>query len=139
MGVLIMFSYYLKLYLATLVAFFTVDMLWLRLTTRMFYSKYLEVLLNPKPVWPAAILFYLLFAAGILVLVVLPSLHMGSTKRVLLLGALFGLITYGTYALTNLALVKDWPLIVTVVDICWGIVLGMIVSYAGFLTGKSLC
>ena len=133
-----MVFYYLKLYLATLIAFFAIDILWLGLLARRFYDKYLGFLISDKPIWSAAILFYLLFVAGLLVFVILPGLQIGSAKRVLLLGALFGLIAYGTYDLTNLALVKDWPWIVTVIDMCWGSVLGAIVSYVGFLTGKFL-
>lgn len=129
---------YLKIYVVTLVTFLAIDFLWLGLLARRFYAKYLGFLLSTKPVWSAAILFYLLFVAGVLVFVVSPSLHVGSAKRVLLLGALFGLITYGTYDLTNLALVKEWPWIVTVIDMCWGSILAAIVSYVGFLTGKFL-
>ncbi|MBN1547126.1 MAG: DUF2177 family protein, partial [Syntrophaceae bacterium] len=103
-----MVVYYLKLYVATLVTFLIIDMIWLGLIARQFYAKYLGFLLNPKPIWSAAILFYLLFVAGVLIFVVLPGLHVNSVKRVLLLGAMFGLITYGTYDLTNLALVKEW-------------------------------
>ena len=133
-----MIVYYLKLYIITLVAFFALDMVWLSLMARRFYSKYLGLMLSSKPVWSVAILFYLLFIGGVLIFVVLPGLHVNSTKRILLLGALYGLITYGTYGLTNLAIVKDWPWIVTLVDICWGIVLATLVSYIGFLAGKFL-
>jgi uncharacterized membrane protein len=133
-----MIAYYLKLYLATLVTFLALDMLWLGLLARRFYAKYLGFLLSARPVWSAAILFYLLFVAGVLVFVVLPCVHAGSAKKVLILGAFFGLITYGTYDLTNLALVKQWPLIVTVVDMCWGTILAAIVSYSGFLAAKFL-
>ena len=83
-------------------------------------------------------MFYLLFVLGLLVFVVVPSLTAGSTKKVLILGALFGLITYATYDLTNLATVKDWPLSVTAVDMLWGGVLATSVSYLGFLAGKWL-
>lgn len=133
-----MIIYYLKLYFVTLIAFFAIDILWLGLLARRFYAKYLGFLLSNKPIWSAAILFYLLFVAGVLIFVVLPGLHTGSTRKVLLLGALFGLISYGTYDLTNLALVKGWPWIVTVVDMCWGAVLAATVGYFGFLAGKFL-
>ena len=133
-----MISYYIKLYLATLVAFFAIDMLWLSLMGRRFYGRYLDLIISPKPIWSVAILFYLLFVCGVLVFVVLPGLQSGSSKRVILLGILYGLITYGTYGLTNLAIIKDWPWIVTVVDICWGIILAALVSYFGFLSGKFL-
>lgn len=133
-----MVVYYLKLYVATLVAFLIIDMIWLGLIARQFYEKYLGFLLSAKPIWSAAILFYLLFVAGVLVFVVLPGLRVNSVKRVLLLGAMFGLVTYGTYDLTNLALIKEWPWIVTVIDMCWGAILAAIVSYVGFMTGRFL-
>ena len=75
---------------------------------------------------------------GLLVFVIVPSLETGSTKKVLILGGLFGLITYATYDLTNLATVKDWPWVVTVVDLLWGCILATSVSYIGFLAGKWL-
>ena len=133
-----MTTYYLKLYLATLAAFFAIDMLWLGLVARTFYRKYLGFLMAPNPNWLAAIIFYLLFIVGILVFVVLPGLESGSLQSTLLRAALFGLITYATYDLTNLATVKDWPVIVTVVDLAWGTVLSTTVSYVSFLAGKWL-
>jgi len=133
-----MFAYYVKLYLATLAAFFAVDMVWLGLVARGFYSKHIGFLLSPSPKWAAAIVFYLLFVAGLLIFAILPGLQAGSLQRALLLGALFGLLTYATYDLTNLATVKDWPLIVTIVDMIWGTVLATIVTLAGFFIGRWL-
>lgn len=130
--------YYLKLYLVTLFAFFAIDMLWLGVVARTFYRKYLGFLLAPSPNWTAAIIFYLLFIVGILVFVVVPGLKEDSLRSTLLRAALFGLITYATYDLTNLATVKAWPVLVTVVDLIWGTVLSMAVSFAGFMAGKWL-
>lgn len=131
-------TYYLKLYAATLVAFFAIDMVWLGLVARTFYKRHLGFLMAPIPNWPAAILFYLLFIAGILVFVVVPGLSDGSLKTTLMRAALFGLVTYATYDLTNLATVKDWPVLVTVVDMIWGTVLTVTVSLAGFMAGRWL-
>ena len=130
--------HYLKLYGATLVAFFVIDMVWLGLVARGFYQKHLGFLLRPDPNWIAAIVFYLLFVAGLVVFVIVPGLQASSARKVLLLGALFGLITYATYDLTNMATVKDWPWIVTLVDLCWGVILASSVSYVGFLFGRWL-
>jgi uncharacterized membrane protein len=130
--------YYLKLYLITLLAFFAIDMIWLGVVARTFYRKHIGFLLTPSPNWTAAIIFYLLFIVGILVFVVVPGLKDGSLRSTMLRAALFGLITYATYDLTNLATVKDWPVIVTVVDLIWGTVLSMAVSFAGFMAGKWL-
>ena len=133
-----MFTYYIKVYLLTLIAFFAIDMVWLGLIARGFYQKHLGFLLRSSPNWTAAIVFYLLFVLGIVVFVIAPSLQAGSVKKVLLLGALFWIITYATYDLTNLATVKNWPWIVTVVDIAWGCVLATSVGFAGYLAGRWL-
>jgi len=131
-------AYYIKLYLATLVAFFAIDMIWLGLVARTFYRKHLDFLLAPTPNWIAAIAFYLLFVLGILALVVVPGLEDDSLKTTFLRAALFGLITYATYDLTNLATVKGWPVLVTVVDLAWGTVLSVTVSLVSFGVGKWL-
>ena len=131
-------AYYLKLYFATLIAFFAIDMVWLGLVARSFYYEQLGFLLNPNTNWVAAMIFYLLFILGILVFVVLPGLKEKSLKATILRAALFGLVTYATYDLTNLATVKDWPLAITLVDLAWGTVLTIAVSSIGFLAGKRL-
>lgn len=131
-------AYYLKLYVATFIAFLAVDMIWLGLVARTFYRKNLGFLLAPAPNWIAAVIFYLLFIVGILVFVVIPGLNEDSLRTVLLRAALFGLITYGTYDLTNLATVRDWPVLVTVVDMIWGTVLSVLVGLAGFVFAKWL-
>jgi len=131
-------AYYIKLYLATLVAFFAIDMVWLGLISRTFYKKYLGYLMAPSVNWTAALIFYLLFIVGVLFFVVIPGLEKQSLKAIVIRAILFGLITYATYDLTNLATVKDWPLIITVVDLIWGMVLTTLVSIAGFFAGKWL-
>lgn len=131
-------SYYLKLYFTTLAAFLVIDFIWLGLVARSFYKKHLGYLMAPSPNWVAAIIFYLLFIAGVLVFVVLPGLKENSLKTTLLRAALFGLVAYATYDLTNLAVVKDWPVIVTVVDLIWGTFLSVAVGFVGFTAGKWL-
>jgi len=133
-----MMTYYLKLYFASLIAFFAIDMVWLGLVARTFYRKHLGFLLAPTTNWIAALIFYLLFILGILVFVVVPGLEDNSLKTTLLRAALFGLITYATYDLTNLATVKNWPVLITVVDMAWGTVLSVAVSYVGIMVGKWL-
>jgi uncharacterized membrane protein len=131
-------AYYIKLYFATLAVFLAIDLVWLSLVARGFYRKQLGFLLSPSPNWLAAIIFYLLFVVGLLVFVVAPGLEAGSLKITLLRAALFGLITYATYDLTNLATVKNWPIPITLVDLAWGTTLSVIVSLIGFLIGQRL-
>lgn len=126
------------LYLITLVVFFLIDMVWLGVVARGFYRKHLGPMLSPKVNWLAAVLFYLLFIVGLLVFAIRPALLHGRPVEALFLGALLGLISYATYDLTNLATLKDWPLVVTIVDLVWGTVLGGSVSFVAALVGKSL-
>jgi uncharacterized membrane protein len=119
-------------------AVLAIDMVWLGLVARGFYRKHLDFLLRTNSNWPAAILFYLLFVLGLLVFVVVPSLRGSSTRKVLILGALFGLVSYATYDLTNLATVRNWPWIVTAVDLLWGGFLAATVSDLGLLVGRWL-
>jgi len=130
--------YYLKLYLVTFAAFFAIDLVWLGLVARTFYRQYLGYIMASSPNWFAAIIFYLLFIVGILAFVVLPGLEQKSLKVTLLRAALFGLITYATYDLTNLATLKDWPVLLSVVDMMWGTVLSVVVSLISFLAGNRL-
>lgn len=131
-------SFFIKLYFASLATFFLIDMVWLGLLARDFYRRQIGFLLSPNPNWVAAIIFYLLFVGGILFFGVLPGLQAKSLSKALLQGALFGLVTYATYDLTNLSTIKDWPLTITVVDITWGVVLATSVTCISYLVGQWL-
>jgi len=119
---------FIKLYLIALPIFFGIDMVWLGLVAKNFYARHIGFLLTPNINWIAAIVFYLLFIAGLVVFVIYPAILKHSWLQALLLGAFFGLVTYATYDLTNLATIKNWPLLVTVVDLAWGAFLGGSVS-----------
>ncbi|MFT3883189.1 MAG: DUF2177 family protein [Gemmatales bacterium] len=128
--------YYLKLYAITLIAFLAIDLFWLGVIAKGMYQKYLGYLLAAQVTWWAAFLFYFLFVVGLLVFVVEPGLKANSLTETLWRAALFGLITYATYDLTSHAMVKDWPAIITIVDLIWGMVLSMIVSSISFFAGR---
>ena len=133
-----MISLYLKLYGICFLGFLAIDMVWLGWVARGFYKQHLGFLISDKPNWYAAIVFYLLFVAGMLVFAIVPGLQAGSVRKTLLLGAMFGLVTYATYDLTNMATIKNWPLLVTIVDMIWGLVLATAVSGIGFMAGRWL-
>ena len=88
--------------------------------------------------WFAAIIFYLLFIAGLVIFVISPAVQKQSWIHALIFGALFGLITYATYDLTNLATLKDWPLLVTVVDLIWGTVLAASISLITYFVANKI-
>lgn len=127
------FAQFIKLYVLSVPVFFLIDFLWLGLIAKPFYDRHLGYLLRGQVLWWAAILFYLLFLLGLVVFVIAPAVESGSLSKAVLLGLFFGFITYQTYELTNYALIRDWPLIVVVVDILWGMVLSSLVSAVTFL------
>ena len=113
-------------------------MLWLGVIARGFYKRHLGYFLSSNVNWPAAVIFYLIFIVGILIFAVLPALERESLLRAVVWGALFGFFTYATYDLTNLATVRNWPLIAAIVDILWGVCLCTAVSVAGYFIGRWL-
>lgn len=129
---------FVKLYLIALPIFFIIDMFWLGVVAKGFYRKHLGYLMAPRVNWPAAIIFYLTFIAGVLLFVVIPARNSDSLWTAVVMGALFGFFTYATYDLTNLATVKDWPLVVTIVDLCWGMALSGSVAVLTFLISNAL-
>jgi uncharacterized membrane protein len=129
---------FLKLYFIALPVFFAIDMVWLGLVAKNFYTKQIGFLMKVDVNWLAAIIFYLLFIVGLVLFVITPALEKHSWINALLFGALFGLITYATYDLTNLATIKDWPLLVTIIDLIWGMVLAALVSVISFFIAIKL-
>ena len=131
-------SYYVKLYGLTVPLFFVIDIIWLGVVAKSFYQKNLKYILSPNVNWTAAIIFYLIYIAGILIFAVLPAVAKDSLRHAAVWGALFGFFTYATYDLTNLALLKDWPIVIVVVDILWGVVLCSAVATLSFFVAKWL-
>lgn len=107
--------------LATLAAMLPLDLIWLTTVAKTFYARHLGHLFAEAPNLTPAGIFYLLYAAGLALLVVVPAATGGfSLGKTYLYGAALGLVAYGTYDLTNHATMRDWPLVVTVVDMAWG-------------------
>lgn len=124
---------FIKLYTIALPVFFAIDMVWLGLVAKDFYKSQIGFLMKPDINWTAAIIFYLLFIVGLVLFAIAPAVEKVSWTYALIFGALFGFFTYATYDLTNLATLKDWPLLVTLVDMTWGTVLGASVSVVTYL------
>jgi uncharacterized membrane protein len=129
---------FIKTFLIALPVFFAIDMMWLVFVAKKFYNRQIGFLMNPDINWYAAGIFYLLFIGSLVAFVILPAVDKQSLMHALLYGALFGLVTYATYDLTNLATMKDWPLLVTVVDLVWGMVLSASVSVITWLIVRGI-
>lgn len=123
---------FIRNYGIALVAFFLVDILWLGFVAKNLYAKYIGHLMAKKTNWPGAIIFYLLYVVALLFLVVYPALEKGDLRFALMGGGIFGLLTYGTYNLTNLATLKDWPAIISMIDMIWGTLLNVMTAGLSF-------
>jgi uncharacterized membrane protein len=125
------------LYLATVPVFFGIDFIWLTFVANGFYRARLGPLLLEKFDMRVGLAFYLLYIVGILVFAVLPGVEKHSVVEALWRGALFGLVAYATYDLTNWATLKDWSPAVAMVDMAWGAVLtGTVASASWWIAGR---
>ena len=132
------FANQILLFIISFGSFLLIDLFWLGVVAKGFYNSYLDHLMAETVNWTAAIIFYFLFVIGVFVFVIKPSVNQADVLTVIWKGALFGLITYATYDLTNLATLKEWPLAVTIVDMIWGTILSLSVSLIGFYVGSAL-
>jgi len=124
---------YLVTWLSVAGAFLVIDAIWLGFVARDFYRRNLEALLAEPFRMHAAAAFYVLYTIGVMVFAVVPAVKTGSPWQAILLGAFFGLCAYGTYDLTNLATIKNWPVVVSLVDMAWGAFLTASSAFAGYL------
>ena len=120
-------------YIATAIVFLGLDALWLSRVALGMYRRELGGLLLDKPNLAIAGVFYLLFVAGIVLLAIFPALNGGSWVNALLMGAVLGLVAYGTYDITNLSTLKGWSTTLALIDLAWGTVLTAVSATAGYL------
>lgn len=119
-------------YFVSALFFLVIDLIWLGLIAKGFYQRQIGFLMADKVNWAAAFLFYGIFVLGTMIFCIYPAVSRQSFWMALGLGAMFGLVTYATYDLTNLATLRDWPIAIVVVDILWGMVLCGAVSVFGW-------
>jgi uncharacterized membrane protein len=129
---------FIKLYAIALPVFLALDIVWLGLVAKNFYRDQIGSLMSSEINWAAAICFYLLFTVGLVLFVIAPAIAKNSWVHALVFGALFGVVTYATYDLSNLATLKNWPLLVTLVDLVWGATLAASVSTATYFVARKI-
>ncbi len=126
---------------ATLIAsliFLIIDVIWLSFATKSFYRPLIGNLLSDKPVMWAAALFYILYVFGMALVVIQPCIDSESLFKTVYTGFVFGLVAYGTYNLTNMAVLKGWSPTVTFVDMFWGGSLTAVSASTGMYLAKKI-
>ena len=125
-------------YIVSLITFGAVDFIWLSAMASRLYRPVLgDILLDDLRIGPAVV-FYLLYPVGIVVFAALPALKSDSLGTALALGALFGLIAYATYDLTNFATLRNWSATITIADMAYGAIASAIAAGAAFFAVKWL-
>ncbi len=122
----------IKSYIVTFIVFIILELFWLIILARDLYANELGYIMKSEPNLLPAAIFGLLFVSGLVFFVVNPALEQNSWSYALFAGIFYGLITYATYTLTNLANLESWPLKVTIIDLLWGMVLGGLASTISF-------
>ena len=129
---------YLIAYVATAVVFFGLDFAWISLTVKSLYKAQLGSLMLDKPNMVVGGVFYLIYVVGVIVFAVLPAVSEGNWLRALWAGALLGVIAYGTFDLTNQAILAGWSSTVSMADMAWGTFATATAATAGYFITKAL-
>ena len=127
--------------LITSIVFLIIDVIWLSYATKSFYRPLLgNLIIGPteKPVLWAAALFYILYVVGVAIVVIQPCIHDSSILKSIYIGFIFGLVAYGTYNLTNMAVLKGWSPTVVFVDMFWGGSLTAFSAGTGLFVAKKI-
>ena len=125
---------YLPAYIATIIFMFIIDLIWLGQLAQPLYQAGIGHLMATEPKLGFAALFYLVFVFGLFWFAVRPSIATKGVKNAFITGALFGFFVYASYDLTNLALLKDWPLKLSIIDMTWGTSLsGVCAAFGKFM------
>lgn len=120
-------------YAGAFLTLLVIDAIWLTTMAKSFYVPKLGDLMSPEPNFMVAALFYLFYTAAVVILAIYPATAAQSVLTALGLGAVLGFAAYGTYDFTNLATLRNWPVIVTVVDLIWGTALTAVTAAGGYL------
>lgn len=122
---------FIAAYGAVFTIMLVIDLLWLRVIAKPLYQKGIGHLMADSPKVFAAAVFYIIFPIGLMFFAVAPFGAEPDVKRVLISAAVFGFFAYATYDLTNLAIMKNWPLSLSLIDVAWGTFASAVSAGAG--------
>ena len=126
------------IYLSFLIALIAIDLVWLLGIAKNLYRNEMGDLMASEPKLLAGLAFYLLYALGVCIFVIVPALSKQSWIYALQYGALFGLFCYMTYDLTNLAVVRNFPTQLAFIDIAWGSVVTALCASFAYWVGSRI-
>ena len=123
---------YAGTYIATLILFLLIDLVWIKSVMRPIFERHVGSIMLEEPRMGAALAFFVLYLAGLVVFAIVPAAEAGSWTKAALFGGFLGVIAYGTYETTNFSTLKGWTMKMLIIDIAWGASLSAMVAVAGF-------
>ncbi len=126
---------FFKLYVLALIIFLAIDFLWLGFIAKNFYRENLSYHLADQFKLIPGLVFYLIYIFGLVFFSIYPGFLASDLLKALYQGALFGLVCYATYDLTNYATLKVWPVKVVIIDLAWGLAISSVTSFFVTLIG----
>ena len=126
---------FLIAYAASGLVFIVIDLLWLSLVMNKLFKAQMPQLTLPHPKLEPAIVFYALYPIGIAVFGILPAAQ--DWGRAAAMSALFGLLAYVTYEMTNLARLKGWSAQLALLDVAWGAALSAAAGAIGSFAARA--
>ncbi|MFZ4379907.1 MAG: DUF2177 family protein [Polynucleobacter sp.] len=129
---------YFGIYLSFLITLIAIDLVWLLGVARNLYQQEMGDLMATEPKLIAGLAFYLLYALGVSIFVIAPALSKQSWLYAVQYGALFGLFCYMTYDLTNLAVIRNFPTGLALIDIAWGSAVTAFAAGVAYWVGNRL-
>lgn len=127
---------WVKAYFGALIFFLVLDLAWILLVVKPFYARQIGQLMRESPSMGAAGAFYLFYIAGVVALAVQPALAADSVRPALINGAILGAVAYGTYTVTNFAILQGWTTGLVWSDVLWGAFLTAASAAAGFYAAR---
>jgi uncharacterized membrane protein len=126
------------IYFSFLFILIAIDLIWLLGVAKNLYRSEMGDLMATEPKLVAGLAFYLLYALGVCIFVIVPALSKQSWLYALQYGALFGFFCYMTYDLTNLAVVRNFPTQLAFIDIAWGSFVTAICASIAYWVGNRI-
>lgn len=129
---------YFGVYLTFLITLLVIDLIWLLGVAKNLYQQEMGELMATEPKLIAGLAFYLIYALGVCIFVIVPALSKQSWIYAVQYGALFGFFCYMTYDLTNLAVIRNFPTGLAFIDIAWGSAVTAVVAGIAYWVGNRL-
>ena len=129
---------YIAVYFSFLISLLVIDLIWLLGIAKNLYRDDMGSLMATEPKLLAGLGFYLLYALGTAIFVILPAISKQSWIHAVQYGALFGFFCYMTYDLTNLAVIRDFPVRLAFIDIAWGSAVTALCALIAYWVGSRM-